>query len=96
MFETSVLDEQGTQRVPTMGCYGIGIDRIIASAVEAHHDEDGIVWPASLSPYDVHLVTLGTARDAEVSAEGDAIFEELRATGLSVLYDDRDESPGVK
>ncbi len=95
-FESKVLDEQGAQRVPTMGCYGIGIDRIVASAVEAHHDADGIAWPASLAPYDVHLVALGASRDAEVGAEADALFEELRAAGLTVLYDDRDESPGVK
>jgi prolyl-tRNA synthetase len=95
-FESSVLDDQGEQRLPTMGCYGIGIDRIIASAVEAHHDEDGIVWPASLAPYDVHLVALGAARDAEVGVEADALFEELQVAGLAVLYDDRDDSPGVK
>jgi prolyl-tRNA synthetase len=95
-FESSVLDEKGEQRVPTMGCYGIGIDRIMASAVEAHHDGDGIVWPASLAPYDVHLVALGASRDAEVGVEADALFDELRTAGLTVLYDDRDESPGVK
>ncbi len=91
-----MLDEEGAQRMPTMGCYGIGVDRIVASAVEAHHDENGIAWPASLAPYDVHLVALGAARDPEVGAEADALFEELRAAGLTVLYDDRDESPGVK
>ena len=95
-FESSVLDEKGEQRVPTMGCYGIGIDRIMASAVEAHHDGDGIAWPASLAPYDVHLVALGASRDAAVGVEADALFDELRAAGLTVLYDDRDESPGVK
>jgi prolyl-tRNA synthetase len=95
-FESSVLDEKGEQRVPTMGCYGIGIDRIMASAVEAHHDGDGIAWPVSLAPYDVHLVALGASRDPEVGVEADALFDELRAAGLTVLYDDRDESPGVK
>ncbi len=95
-LRVSVLDEQGTQRVPTMGCYGIGVDRLVAAAVEAHHDEHGIIWPATLAPYDVHLVALGASRDAAVAEEADALFEELRVAGLDVLYDDRDESPGVK
>ena len=95
-LRVGVLDEEGVRRVPTMGCYGIGVDRILAAAVEAHHDEDGIVWPATLAPYDVHLVALGASRDAAVAEEADALFEELRAAGLDVLYDDRDESPGVK
>ncbi len=95
-LRVSVLDEEGAQRVPTMGCYGIGVDRILAAAVEAHHDQDGIIWPATLAPYDVHLVALGASRDAAVAEEADALFEELRAAGLDVLYDDRDESPGVK
>ena len=95
-LRVSVLDEEGAQRVPTMGCYGIGVDRILAAAVEAHHDQDGIIWPATLAPYDVHLVALGASRDAAVAEEADALFEELLQAGLDVLYDDRDESPGVK
>jgi prolyl-tRNA synthetase len=95
-FEATVLDETGAQRVPIMGCYGIGVDRIVAAAVEAHHDERGIAWPASIAPYDVHLVGLGLGRDSELAAEGDALYAELQAAGLDVLFDDRDESPGVK
>ena len=95
-LRVSVLDEQGAQRVPTMGCYGIGVDRLVAAAVEAHHDEHGIVWPATVAPYDVHLVALGASRDAAVAEEADALFHQLRLAGLDVLYDDRDESPGVK
>jgi prolyl-tRNA synthetase len=95
-FDTQVLDEAGEQRLPTMGCYGIGVDRIIGAAVEAHHDERGIAWPASIAPFDVHLVGLGLGRDEALRADADALYEELRAAGLDVLYDDRDESPGVK
>ena len=95
-FEATVLDETGAQRVPIMGCYGIGVDRIVAAAVEAHHDERGIAWPASIAPYDVHLVGLGLGRDADLATEADALYAALQAAGLEVLFDDRDESPGVK
>jgi prolyl-tRNA synthetase len=95
-FEASVLDESGAQRVPTMGCYGIGVDRIVAAAVEAHHDERGIAWPASIAPYDVHLVGLGLGRDEALAADAEALYGELTSAGLEVLFDDRDESPGVK
>ena len=95
-FEAHVLSEEGQRELPTMGCYGIGVDRIIAAAVESNHDEQGIRWPASIAPYDVHLVALGAGRDENVRTEADALYEELTAAGLEVLYDDRDESPGVK
>jgi prolyl-tRNA synthetase len=95
-FEVQVLDEDGARRTPIMGCYGIGVDRIVAAAVEANHDESGIKWPASIAPYDVQLVALGASRDPAVATEADALYEELRAAGLEVLYDDRDESAGVK
>ncbi len=64
--------------------------------MEAHHDDDGIRWPASVAPYDVHLVGLALQRDEEVAAEAEALYQELTAAGLEVLFDDRDESPGVK
>ena len=95
-FGAAVLAGDGRRRVPTMGCYGIGIDRIVATAVEAGHDGDGIRWPASLAPYDAQLVALGSARDPETAAEAEALYAELRAAGVETLYDDRDESPGVK
>ena len=95
-FAVEVLDDAGEQRTPTMGCYGIGIDRIVASAVETNHDEQGIRWPASIAPYDVYLVGLGLQRDEAVAADAEALYEQLTAAGLEVLFDDRDESPGVK
>ncbi|MFN8638001.1 MAG: proline--tRNA ligase [Dehalococcoidia bacterium] len=95
-FEVNVLAEDGTRRTPIMGCYGIGVDRIVAAAVEANHDDAGIRWPATIAPYQVHLVALGASRDPAVATEADALYEELRAAGLEVLYDDRDESAGVK
>ena len=95
-FGAAVLDGEGRRRFPAMGCYGIGIDRIVAAAVEASHDGDGIRWPAALAPYDAHLVALGGARDADTRAEAEALYGELRAAGVETLFDDRDESPGVQ
>jgi prolyl-tRNA synthetase len=95
-FAVHVLDEAGEQRMPIMGCYGLGVDRVIAGAAQAHHDERGIIWPASIAPFDVHLVGLGLGRDEALTTDADALYEELCAAGLDVLYDDRDESPGVK
>ncbi len=95
-FDVHVLDETGEQRMPIMGCYGLGVDRVIAGAVQEHHDERGIIWPASIAPFDVHLVGLGLGRDEELAADAAALYEELTAAGLEVLFDDRDESPGVK
>ncbi|MGE0134407.1 MAG: proline--tRNA ligase [Dehalococcoidia bacterium] len=95
-FEARVLDEAGEQRTPIMGCYGLGVDRVVAGAVQEHHDERGIIWPASIAPFDVHLVGLGLGRDPDLAADADALYAELTAAGLEVLYDDRDESPGVK
>ena len=79
-----------------MGSYGIGLGRALASVVEAHHDEKGIVWPQSVAPYRVHLVALGAARDARVAEESEALYGRLADAGIEVLFDDRDESPGVK
>ncbi|HSH01445.1 MAG TPA: proline--tRNA ligase [Anaerolineae bacterium] len=88
------LDENGEQQPIVMGSYGIGVGRILACLVEAHHDEYGIMWPMTVAPYQVHLVSL--ARDEEVAAVADTIYADLRAAGIEVLYDDRDESAGVK
>lgn len=95
-FAVTVLDETGEQLTPTMGCYGIGVERIIAAAVEEYHDEHGIIWPASIAPYDVHLIGLGMVRDTAVKEDAEALYRELREVGIDVIFDDRDESPGVK
>jgi prolyl-tRNA synthetase len=79
-----------------MGCYGIGVERILSAAVEAHHDEQGILWPASIAPHDVYLVGLGLQRDEAVAADAEALYVELQDAGLDVMFDDRDDSPGVK
>ncbi|MSQ31578.1 MAG: proline--tRNA ligase [Dehalococcoidia bacterium] len=95
-MDVTLQDAGGGQLTPTMGCYGIGVGRILAAAVEAHCDDAGIAWPAAIAPYDVHLIGLGLDRDAEAAADAEALYAELRAAGLEVLFDDRDERPGVK
>ena len=88
------LDREGQQRSVVMGCYGIGVGRLLAAAVEQNHDEKGIVWPPPIAPYHVHIVALG--QQSDVVAEADRLYEELQQSGLEVLYDDREESAGVK
>ena len=92
----AVQDENGQQLTPTMGCYGIGLERILSAAVEAQYDDAGIVWPASIAPYDVHLVGIGLDRDEAAARDAEALYFELQEAGLEVLFDDRDERPGVK
>ncbi|HEX8065176.1 MAG TPA: proline--tRNA ligase [Thermoleophilaceae bacterium] len=89
------LDEQGGERLIWMGSYGIGPARLMAAAVEQHADEHGISWPRSVAPFDVELVGLG--KEGEEAREvAERLYDELRETGLDVLYDDRDASPGEK
>ena len=90
----SYLDEQGQTCPVVMGSYGIGLERLIAAIIELHHDEQGIVWPASVAPFDVHIVTLG--KDETYHERGRALYAQLQAAGLTVLLDDRAERPGVK
>jgi prolyl-tRNA synthetase len=91
-------DETGEPHPMVMGCYGIGVSRVVAAVVEEHHDEAGLVWPATLAPYPVHLVSLPGKGDAApaVRDAAEKLYRELRAAGVDVLYDDRDQSPGVK
>ena len=81
-----------------MGCYGIGVTRIVAAIAEEHHDDLGLAWPVVVAPYDVHLVSLPGKSDqaADVVAAADRLYDELTGAGVDVLYDDRDTSPGIK
>ncbi len=90
----SYLDKNGKATIPTMGCYGIGVDRVLASVIEANHDDKGIIWPMSLAPYQVCIVPI-KYKDAMKDA-ADRLYAELMAAGVEVLLDDRDERPGVK
>lgn len=90
------LDEDGQERLIYMGSYGIGLDRLMAVVVELHHDKDGIIWPDSVAPYQVHLVHIGKDGDG-TKEKAEAVYAELTAVGVEVLYDDRDGlGAGVK
>ena len=91
----TVLTQDGKEVPIVMGSYGIGIERIIAAAVEQHHDGDGIIWPRSLAPFDV-VVTITNLKQDELRTAGEKVYEELQRAGLEVLLDDRDERAGVK
>jgi prolyl-tRNA synthetase len=92
----TVLDESGKSVVPLMGCYGIGVTRIVAAAIEQNHDERGIIWPDPIAPFQVVLVPLNMQKSPRVREIADRLYAELNAAGIDVLYDDRDARPGVK
>jgi prolyl-tRNA synthetase len=92
----TVLDEQGKNIVMHMGCYGIGVTRIVAAAIEQNHDEHGIVWPAPLAPFQVILVALNWAKSERVRDASELLYRDLARAGIEVLLDDRDARPGVK
>lgn len=89
------LDKDGSNKPIIMGCYGIGVGRLLAAAVEQNHDDKGIIWPLPIAPYQVYLCPL-KIEDAKVMEAAEAIYAELCATGIEVLFDDRPESPGIK
>jgi prolyl-tRNA synthetase len=92
----SVLDESGRAVTMLMGCYGIGVTRIVAAAIEQNHDERGIIWPDPIAPFHVVLVPLNLQKSARVRAATERLYGELTGAGIEVLLDDRDARPGVK
>ena len=94
-MKVTVLDGEGVNRVPTMGSYGIGVGRAMATVAETHHDEHGLLWPMSIAPYEVVLTVVKVDHD-ESMAVAERLYDELRAAGVDVLLDDRDGRPGVK
>jgi prolyl-tRNA synthetase len=95
-MKATVLDAGGKPVSMLMGCYGIGITRIVAAAIEQNHDDRGIVWPDALAPFQVILVPLNAARSPGVLAAAENLYADLQAAGIETLYDDRDARPGVK
>jgi prolyl-tRNA synthetase len=93
-LNASVLDENGKAVVMTMGCYGIGVTRIVAAAIEQHHDDRGIIWPQSLAPFQVALCPIKMGKSARVKDAVEKLYSELSAAGIEVLLDDRDVRPG--
>jgi len=94
-MKLTFLDENGKPKVPEMGCYGIGVSRIVAAAIEQNHDERGIIFPRALAPFELALTPIGLGKSAQVRETAERLYGELTATGMDVLLDDRDERPGV-
>jgi len=94
-MSATFLDENGRQQAFEMGCYGIGVTRIVGAAIEQNHDERGIVFPEPMAPFQVALVPLSYARSTQVRETADALYQELTEMGIEVLLDDRDERPGI-
>jgi len=95
-MNASVLDEQGKAVTMFMGCYGIGVTRVVAAAIEQNHDANGILWPAAIAPFQVVLVPINYQKSAKVQETADALYRDFNAAGIDVLLDDRDARPGVK
>jgi len=91
----NVLNENGKNQTLTMGCYGIGVSRIVAAAIEQNHDKYGIKWPKSIAPFQVAIVPMNMAKSARVKETAEALYEQLNQAGIEVLFDDRKERPGV-
>ena len=92
----SVLDENGKSVTMTMGCYGIGVSRIVASAIEQNHDDKGIIWPTSMAPFQLAIVPLNMQKSEAVASCAEQLYQQLQEAGVDVLLDDRNERPGVK
>ena len=94
-LKAEVLGEDGQPTTVTMGCYGIGVSRVVASAIEQNHDERGIIWPAAMAPFQVAVLPIGASRSVAVREAAEALYQELLAAGMEALLDDRDARPGV-
>ncbi|GAB3321269.1 proline--tRNA ligase [Haliea atlantica] len=95
-MQASVLDEQGKSVLMTMGCYGIGVSRIVAAAIEQNHDDNGIIWPDAMAPFQLAIVPINMNKSPAVAECAESLYRKLTAAGVEVLLDDRNERPGVK
>jgi prolyl-tRNA synthetase len=95
-MKATVLDEQGKAQFMFMGCYGIGVTRVVAAAIEQNNDANGIIWPDAIAPFHVVLVPINYQKSARVTEAADRLYEQFNAAGIDVLLDDRDARPGVK
>jgi prolyl-tRNA synthetase len=91
----SVLDHEGQNISPLMGCYGIGISRIVAASIEQNHDEKGIIWPEHIAPFDYIIIALNN-KNYDITSKAKEIYEAIKSSGREVMIDDRDERAGVK
>jgi len=90
----TVLDHQGKAVALQMGCYGLGVTRVVAAAIEQNHDERGIIWPAPLTPFDIALLPLNMGKSEKLKLAAEKLYKELQDAGYDVLMDDRDLRPG--
>lgn len=94
-MKAGVLNEEGKHQIMTMGCYGVGVSRIVAAAIEQNHDQHGIIWPAAIAPFQVALVPMNMHKSVRIQDTAEALYQALTAAGVEVLFDDRKERPGV-
>ncbi len=94
-MKAGVLNEEGKHQIMTMGCYGVGVSRIVAAAIEQNHDQYGIIWPAAIAPFQVALVPMNMHKSVRIQDTAEALYKALTAAGVEVLFDDRKERPGV-
>ncbi len=94
-LDATVLDQSGKPMVMTMGCYGIGVSRVVAAAIEQNNDARGIIWPAAIAPFHVALLPMNMQKSERIAAAAEQLYAELRAAGIEVLFDDRPLRPGV-
>lgn len=95
-MDANVLDQDGKTLTPLMGCYGMGVTRLVAAVIEQNHDNDGIMWPEPVAPFSVHILALNYQKSEGVREVSDALYEKCLFLGIEVLFDERDERPGVK
>lgn len=94
-MNATVLDESGKAQIMWMGCYGVGVSRIVAAAIEQSHDDNGIIWPDSIAPFQIAIIPMNMHKSAQVQQKAEAYYEALTAAGFDVIFDDRKERPGV-
>lgn len=94
-MKAGVLNEEGKHQIITMGCYGIGVSRVVAAAIEQNHDEYGIIWPDAIAPFQIALIPMNMHKSARIEQTAEQLYRELTAAGFDVLFDDRKERPGV-
>jgi len=94
-MNASVLSENGKAKIMTMGCYGIGVSRVVASAIEQNNDKNGIIWPHELAPFTVCIIPMNMHKSERVKKVADQLYSDLSSAGIEVLFDDRKERPGV-
>jgi prolyl-tRNA synthetase len=94
-MKATFLDESGQPRAMEMGCYGIGVSRIVAAAIEQNHDERGIFFPPAIAPFQLALIPIGMKKSTQVRSEVEKLYADISNAGIEVLLDDRDDRPGV-